>query len=73
MEECIDNIKPFIVMYYNRMVNETQIFRVMAKNEFRAGRLFYLKHGRKMKGTIESIQEISKNFWTEKQIREYLK
>ena len=40
-------MKSYIVVYYNRFANQTQIFKVMATNEFRAGRDFYRKHNRK--------------------------
>lgn len=64
-------MKKFEVLFYNRFANQMQIFRVIAKNEFRAGRLFYLKHNRKSyHDCIEMISEgIEKHFLTEEEIR----
>lgn len=64
-------MKKYDVLFFNRFANETQIFRVMAKNEFRAGRLFYLKHNRKAyHACIELITEAKdEHYWTEEEIR----
>lgn len=51
-------MKGYIVMYYNRFVNENQVFNVDAENKFRAGREFYRKHNRKAyRSCIEHIYE----------------
>lgn len=66
-------LKRYIVYFYNRFSQEYQTFNVIAKNKYRAGRLFYLKHNRKFfcKGCIESITEAeSERYWTEEEIRE---
>ncbi|EOO11357.1 hypothetical protein [Bacillus cereus] len=50
-EFCKDDnfvLKNYIVIYYNRFVNEIQTYKVMAINRFRAGREFYRAHNRKM-------------------------
>ncbi|QIW89748.1 hypothetical protein PQE71_gp066 [Bacillus phage Izhevsk] len=52
-------LKNYIIIYYNRFVNETQTHKVMATNKFRAGRLFYKTHNRKAyHACIEQIVEI---------------
>jgi hypothetical protein len=73
MEGQIELTK-YIVYYFNRFANQTQTFKVLAKNEFRAGRLFYLKHNRKAyKGCIETITGANDHFWTEDEIRTHIK
>ncbi|MFS0905662.1 hypothetical protein AB3N02_21700 [Priestia aryabhattai] len=40
-------LKRYMIVFYNRFANQTQTFKVMAKNEYCAGRLFYKKYNRK--------------------------
>ncbi|GLI82563.1 hypothetical protein ANABIO32_02500 [Rossellomorea marisflavi] len=40
-------LKEYVVVFYNRFANQTEIIRIKALNEFRAGREFYRKHNRK--------------------------
>lgn len=48
----------FIVVFFNRFANQTQVFEVMAENEFRAGRAFYRRLDRKAYHTcIEHIKK----------------
>jgi hypothetical protein len=55
-EEKLNN---YLIVYYNRFTNETQTYKVAAKNAFRAGRLFYQKKNRKAYyDCIEAIEEI---------------
>jgi len=55
-EEKLNN---YLIVYYNRFANETQTYKVAAKNAFRAGRLFYQKKNRKAyHDCIETIEEI---------------
>jgi hypothetical protein len=63
-------LKRYIVYFYNRFAQQSQRFKVIAKNEYRAGRLFYLKHDRKSyKSCIEYIIEAdTEKFWTEEEI-----
>lgn len=68
-------MKKYDVLFYNRFANQNQIFKVVAKNEFRAGRLFYLKHRRKAyHDCIELITEVKEEYyWTEEEIQKSLK
>lgn len=51
-------LKNYAVVFYNRFACQTQIWKVKAKNEFRAGRSFYRKHNRKVYyDCIENIYE----------------
>ncbi|NRD80303.1 hypothetical protein HPT25_23560 [Bacillus sp. BRMEA1] len=51
-------LKRYTVLYYNRFANENQLWKIEAKNEFRAGREFYRKHSRKKyHDCIEQIYE----------------
>jgi hypothetical protein len=44
----------------------------MAKNEFRAGRLFYIRYNRRAyKDCIESICEVRDHYWTEEELLEW--
>jgi oligoribonuclease (3'-5' exoribonuclease) len=46
----------YMVVYYNRFACETQTFKTVSKNTFRAGREFYRTHNRKQyHNCIESI------------------
>lgn len=52
----------YIVVYYNRLLNENQTFQVEAENAFRAGRKFYQKHNRKLyHACIENITVVRKS------------
>lgn len=63
-------MKKYMVVYYNPFAQQSQTFKVLAKNEFRAGRLFYLKHNRKAyHDCIENIVEVNEHYWTEEEIR----
>lgn len=42
-----EKLTVYTVLFYNRFANQNQLWRVRAKNEFRAGREFYRKHKRK--------------------------
>lgn len=69
-----EHLKKYIIYYTNRFANQTQTFKVLAKNEFRAGRLFYLKYDRKAyKACIEGITLADEHYWTEEEIRELIK
>lgn len=62
-------MKRYVVVFFNRFANETQTFKVIAKNEYRAGRLFYLMHSRKFYyACIERITEVEEHYWTESEI-----
>lgn len=51
--------KTYLVVFYNRNVNETQSVTIQADNAFRAGRAFYRTYNRKAYyDCIELIQEI---------------
>lgn len=66
-------MKKYVVVFYNRFAQKTQTFKVLAKNEYRAGRLFYLKHNRKAyHGCIENITEVRDHFWTEEEIKAFV-
>ena len=53
------NMKKYIVVFYNRFACQTQTFSVIAENRFRAGRMFYRKHDRKIYfDCIEAIDEV---------------
>lgn len=56
VKKTISDLKKYVVVFYNPTACQTQIFRVEAKNEFRAGREFYRKY--KRRGTIEGIYEV---------------
>lgn len=60
----------YIIIYYNRFACQTQTFRVIARNEFHAGRLFYRMHDRKSyHACIESIcRESDRHYYTEEEI-----
>jgi hypothetical protein len=64
-------LNKYVVVYYNRMVNETQTFKVMAKNEYRAGRLFYKMYNRKATH-IEYITSSDEHYWTEEEVLKHL-
>jgi hypothetical protein len=67
-------LKKYIVYFFNRFANQTQTFKVLARNEYRAGRMFYVKHNRKAyHDCIETITEANDHFWTEEEIREHIK
>jgi hypothetical protein len=69
----MEELKRYEVIFYNRFAQETQTFHVIAKNKFRAGRLFYLRYDRKsFFDCIEYIGEIKEDyFWTEEKIHEW--
>lgn len=58
------------IFYYNRFVNETQSIYIRAKNEFRAGRLFYkLRNRKSYHKCIENIIECNyPHIYTEEEI-----
>jgi hypothetical protein len=63
-------VKKYDILFYNRFANQYQEFRVIAKNGFRAGRLFYKLHDWKL--YFECIQHITevkeRHYWTEEEI-----
>lgn len=68
-------MKEYQIMFYNRFVNETQLFFVQAESELKAVRLFYLRHNRKAyHPCIEYIREYRKpHFWSEEEIKNKIK
>lgn len=61
MEGNLKGLTLYVVVFRNRFANEIQSYKVVAKNEFRAGRLFYKKYDRKSyHDCIEQIIPISK-------------
>lgn len=51
-------MKEYIIVFFNRFACQTQLYKVEAKNEFRAGREFYRNHNRKQyHPCIENIYE----------------
>ncbi|TPF18030.1 hypothetical protein [Priestia megaterium] len=58
-EQKEEKLNNYLIVYYNRFANETQTYKVTAKNAFRAGRLFYKEKNRKAyHDCIEMIEEI---------------
>ncbi|MFK7678699.1 hypothetical protein ACI3ER_11715 [Bacillus sp. Wb] len=54
-----EKLNNYLIVYYNRFANETQTYKVAAKNAFRAGRLFYkVKNRKAYYDCIETIEEI---------------
>lgn len=52
-------MKTFIVVFYNRIAQQTQTYQVTEANAFRAGRAFYRKYNRKaFHDCIETIAEV---------------
>ncbi|QIW88723.1 hypothetical protein P59_126 [Bacillus phage P59] len=50
-------VKLYVVVFYNRMVNEIQTMEIAEVNEFRAGREFYRRKSRHV-FTIEHIHTV---------------
>jgi hypothetical protein len=51
-------MKNYAVVYYNYNACQTQVWEVLAENEFRAGRAFY-RTKKARRGCIETIHEIA--------------
>lgn len=58
-EATAPKLKQFIVVFWNRVAQQTQTFQVAATNEFRAGRAFYRAYNRKTyHPCIQTITEV---------------
>jgi hypothetical protein len=59
------------VIYYNRFACETQTFRVIAKDESDAERLFWIKHPKASykEDCVENISEVNEeHYYTEEEL-----
>jgi hypothetical protein len=58
-EKVEEEDKTYSILFHNCLTDQYQVYRVRAKNIFRAGRAFYRKHDRKIyRDCIEHINEI---------------
>ena len=69
-----ESLKKFTIFYYNRFVNEDQIYRIKAKSALWAIRLFYMRHNRKAyHACVTSIYESDTHRYdTEADVRAYV-